>query len=106
MRTTILSLTAATCLLIGSVAVGYAQRDSGPGASERTPGHEMQEHGSKPGQPGASGYAPGHERTGDRDDRTIGRGGDRDDRVGRDRDDRTLRRGGDRDDATRRRTVR
>jgi hypothetical protein len=106
MRTTILSLTAATCLLIGSVAVGYAQRDSSPGASERTPGHEMQEHGSKPGKPGASGYAPGHERTGDRDDQTIGRGGDRDDRMGRDRDDRTLRRGGDRDDATRRRDVR
>jgi len=94
-KRTILSLAAATGLLIGSAAIGVAQqggagmRADGPGAP---PGHEMQEHGSKPGEPGASGYAPGHERMGDgdRDDRTAGRAGDRDGRVrgGGDRDDR------------------
>ena len=31
-----------------------------PGASGYSPGHEMQEKGSKKGEPGASGYAPGH----------------------------------------------
>jgi len=31
------------------------------GVSSKTPGHEMQQKGSKKGQPGASGYAPGHE---------------------------------------------
>jgi hypothetical protein len=29
------------------------------GVSSKTPGHEMQEKGSKKGSPGASGYAPG-----------------------------------------------
>jgi hypothetical protein len=29
--------------------------------SSKTPGHEMQQKGSKKGEPGASGYAPGHE---------------------------------------------
>lgn len=33
---------------------------NGPGRSESSPGHEMQEHGSVPGSPGASGFAPGH----------------------------------------------
>lgn len=33
---------------------------NGPGRSDTSPGHEMQEHGSVPGSPGASGYAPGH----------------------------------------------
>ena len=31
---------------------------NGPGRSESSPGHEMQEHGSVPGSPGASGFAP------------------------------------------------
>lgn len=34
---------------------------NGPGRSDSSPGHEMQEHGSVPGAPGASGYAPGHQ---------------------------------------------
>lgn len=34
---------------------------NGPGRSESSPGHEMQEHGSVPGSPGASGYAPGRQ---------------------------------------------
>jgi len=29
------------------------------GASDKSPGHEMQDKGSKKGSPGASGYAPG-----------------------------------------------
>jgi hypothetical protein len=45
-----------TAGLIGSAPIALAQ-----GASDRTPGHEMQEHGSKKGSPGASGYTPGHE---------------------------------------------
>jgi hypothetical protein len=32
-----------------------------PGASGYTPGHEMQEKGSSMNSPGASGYAPGHQ---------------------------------------------
>ena len=43
----------ATALLLGSVAFATA--------TETSPGHEMQKHGSKRGHPGASGYAPGHE---------------------------------------------
>ena len=46
----------AATALIASAPVAYAQ-----GASSKSPGHEMQEHGSKKGSPGASGYAPGHE---------------------------------------------
>jgi hypothetical protein len=45
-----------TATLIASAATVYAQ-----GASSKTPGHEMQDRGSKKGSPGASGYTPGHE---------------------------------------------
>jgi hypothetical protein len=45
-----------TAALIASVPAVFAQ-----GASGNTPGHEMQERGSKTGSPGASGYAPGQE---------------------------------------------
>lgn len=38
--------------------VAFAQTNPTPG---KTPGHEMQQKGSKKGQPGASGYSPGHE---------------------------------------------
>ena len=31
------------------------------GASEKTPGDQMQDKGSAKGSPGASGYSPGHE---------------------------------------------
>jgi hypothetical protein len=42
--------------LIASAPAVFAQ-----GASSKTPGHEMQDRGSKKGSPGASGYTPGHE---------------------------------------------
>jgi hypothetical protein len=66
-------------LLIGSTAIVQAQSRGGMGgASGASPGHEMQEHGSK-GGPGASRLAPGHNKgttgAGDRDDRTNGFGG-------------------------------
>jgi hypothetical protein len=90
------TLAAATAiLLLGSAAAGMAEdNDRAPGASGVSPGHEMQEHGSKAGEPGASGYAPRHE---DRDDR--GMSNDRQRMAGdgdRDRDDMRFMR--DRDD--------
>jgi hypothetical protein len=45
-----------TAALIASAPAVFAQ-----GVSSKTPGHEMQEKGSKKGDPGASGYAPGQE---------------------------------------------
>jgi hypothetical protein len=42
--------------LVTSAPAAFAQ-----GASSKTPGHEMQDKGSKKGSPGASGYSPGHE---------------------------------------------
>jgi hypothetical protein len=45
-----------TAALIALAPTVFAQ-----GASSKTPGHEMQDRGSKKGSPGASGYAPGHE---------------------------------------------
>jgi hypothetical protein len=89
-----LSIAAAAGLLIATSALGFAQssgqrmpdstpgqnmQDRGssgqPGASGYTPGHQMQEKGSRAGEPGASGYAPGHQAPS-----TTGRGsmGDRD----------------------------
>jgi hypothetical protein len=53
MKLAIIAVSAAALL---SVPMAFAQ-----GVSSKTPGHEMQEHGSKKGSPGASGYAPGHE---------------------------------------------
>jgi hypothetical protein len=47
-------VTAAAALLASPAA--YAQ-----GSSGSTPGHEMQQKGSRHGDPGASGYAPGQE---------------------------------------------
>ena len=54
MKRTIIALSAA-CLMASSTAV-FAQ-----GVSSKSPGHEMQDRGSKKGSPGASGYAPGQE---------------------------------------------
>ena len=54
MKRTIIALSAA-CLMASSTAV-LAQ-----GVSSKSPGHEMQDRGSKKGSPGASGYAPGQE---------------------------------------------
>jgi hypothetical protein len=45
-----------TAALIVSAPAAFAQ-----GVSSKTPGHEMQDKGSKKGSPGASGYAPGQE---------------------------------------------
>lgn len=42
--------------LVASAPAVFAQ-----GVSSKTPGHEMQEKGSKGSSPGASGYAPGKE---------------------------------------------
>jgi hypothetical protein len=54
MKTKIIALSAA--ILMATAPAVFAQ-----GASSKTPGHEMQQKGSKKGEPGASGYAPGHE---------------------------------------------
>lgn len=50
----LLSFAAATALVLTSSVAGYAQ-----GASDKSPGHQMQEKGSVKGTTGASGYAPG-----------------------------------------------
>jgi hypothetical protein len=54
MKFAIVAVSAAA--LIASAPAVFAQ-----GVSSKTPGHEMQAHGSKKGSPGASGYAPGHQ---------------------------------------------
>lgn len=51
-----LAIALSTAALIASSPALFAQ-----GVSNKTPGHEMQERGSKNGSPGASGYAPGQE---------------------------------------------
>lgn len=52
-------------LLAVTTVAGSAMATERPGASARSPGHEMQENGSRKGSPGASGYAPGHEMKSD-----------------------------------------
>lgn len=47
----------AALTLLLSPAAASAQSST----SNQTPGHEMQDKGSKKGEPGASGYAPGRE---------------------------------------------
>lgn len=54
MKFAIIAVSAAA--MIASAPAVFAQ-----GVSSKTPGHEMQDRGSKKGSPGASGYAPGHE---------------------------------------------
>jgi hypothetical protein len=54
MKRTIIAVSAAA--LMASATAVLAQ-----GVSDKSPGHEMQDKGSKKGSPGASGYAPGHE---------------------------------------------
>jgi hypothetical protein len=54
MKCTIIALSAAA--LMASTTAVLAQ-----GVSDKSPGHEMQDKGSKKGSPGASGYAPGQE---------------------------------------------
>lgn len=78
-------------ILIAAAATGLlaAPALAESNMNKMTPGHEMQEHGSKAGSPGASGYAPGHEMKSGRSDsdgsgikgdasgRASGAGGDR-----------------------------
>ena len=47
----------ATCALFALAAPAFAQNTT----TTTTPGHQMQQNGSTPGNPGASGYAPGHQ---------------------------------------------
>ena len=49
-------ITLSTVAILAAAPIAYAQ-----GVTNKTPGHEMQEKGSKKGSPGASGYAPGQE---------------------------------------------
>jgi hypothetical protein len=51
---------ATTMLVVGAMFGGTALANA-QGASEKTPGDQMQDKGSVKGSPGASGYAPGHE---------------------------------------------
>jgi hypothetical protein len=100
----------AAVVLFGTMSIAQAQGTMGhrsggsPGASQFSPGHEMQKGGDSDDRgPGASGFSPGHEMKehgtvgqsrGDRDDLK----GDRDDRRSFDRDhDRDGRRDFDRD---------
>jgi hypothetical protein len=99
----------AAVLLLGTMPLAQAQgtmgRGSGssPGASQFSPGHEMQKGTDRDDRgPGASGYSPGHEMKehgtvgqsrgdreglrGDRDDLRGDRDRDRDDRRDFDRD--------------------
>ena len=50
---------ATTILIVGALFAGTALANAA-GVSEKTPGDQMQDNGSK-GSPGASGYSPGHE---------------------------------------------
>ncbi len=51
---------ATTLLVVGAMFAGTALANA-QGASEKTPGDQMQDKGSVKGSPGASGYAPGQE---------------------------------------------
>lgn len=48
--------------LLGTMALYGAAYAEDKGTSSSSPGHQMQEHGSKEGSPGASGHAPGQEK--------------------------------------------
>lgn len=48
-------------IVLATLALGGTAFAAEQGASSKTPGHEMQDRGSRAGSPGASGYAPGHE---------------------------------------------
>jgi hypothetical protein len=47
-------------LVVGALFAGTTLANAA-GASEKTPGDQMQDKGSLKGSPGASGYSPGHE---------------------------------------------
>lgn len=63
-----LAIVVVTSLALTGTALAAEQR----GTSANTPGHEMQDKGSKTGSPGASGYAPGHEMKSDSTGSTKG----------------------------------
>jgi hypothetical protein len=52
--------TGAALMVIGALVCGTTGAYAA-GASEKSPGDQMQDKGSVKGSPGASGYAPGHE---------------------------------------------
>ena len=82
----------AAVVLFGTMSIAQAQGTMGhrsggsPGASQFSPGHEMQKGGDSDDRgPGASGFSPGHEM---KEHSTVGQSRDRDDLRGdRDRDD-------------------
>jgi hypothetical protein len=51
---------ATTMLVVGALFAGTALANA-QGASEKTPGDQMQDKGSVKGSAGASGYSPGHD---------------------------------------------
>lgn len=63
-----LTLAVLASLALTGTALAVEQR----GAASHSPGHEMQDTGSKAGSPGASGYAPGHEMKSDTTGSTKG----------------------------------
>jgi hypothetical protein len=108
MTTKLLSIAAATALLLGSFAIVHAQSSGGtnaaPGSFGASPGADIQSEGNKGGS-AASGFAPGRENGGDDalsradgdqkvrtdgDDRTSGFGRDSDDRLSNDRADQMM----------------
>lgn len=54
-------MTRLSIIVLATLALGGSAVAAEQGASSKTPGHEMQDRGSRAGSPGASGYAPGHE---------------------------------------------
>jgi hypothetical protein len=55
MKKIVTAVATSALLMVGSAAA------SAQGASQQTPGQQMQDKGSVPGSPGASGYAPGQQ---------------------------------------------
>lgn len=60
-RTTMKLNTLALATVIVALPAAALAQSSGNSASQSSPGHQMQDQGSKPGSPGASGYAPGQQ---------------------------------------------
>ena len=52
---------ATTMLIVGALFAAGTVCANAQGASEKSPGDQMQDKGSVKGSPGASGYAPGQE---------------------------------------------
>ncbi|MBH5389600.1 hypothetical protein [Bradyrhizobium diversitatis] len=67
MKAMIIALSAA--VVMATAPAVFAQ-----GVSSKTPGHEMQQIGSKKGEPGASSYAPGHKKKHAKSSKSTGPG--------------------------------